>query len=174
MFERFSEDARQAVRFAQDEARDLRHDHIGTEHLLIGMAATSGPAGQVLQGHGVSAAGLRKEIVGLDPDALASLGIDLERVREAAETALGPGVLDRRNGPRKAGHLPLTKQAKQVLGLSLREAERLKSGEIGSGHLLLGVLRDRQGKATLLLRKADVDLDVLAAEVTALIPRRAA
>jgi ATP-dependent Clp protease ATP-binding subunit ClpA len=179
MFERFTTEAREAVRRAQKEARQLGHPAIGTEHLLIGMASGDGAAAQVLAAHGLTAAGLRRRLLvhnddGLDPDALASLGIDLDRVKEATEAHLGPGALDKRRPPIKGGHLPVTRRGKKALELSLREALQLKSGEIGSGHLLLGLLREGEGTAIQLLREAHLDLDVLRDEVTRLIEARAA
>jgi ATP-dependent Clp protease ATP-binding subunit ClpA len=181
MFERFSTGARQSVKVAQEEARALGHSYLGTEHLLLGMIAAPGPAAQVLNAHGLTAAGLRQRLVtksgdhaALDSEALATLGIDLDRVREATEANLGPGVLDRK--PRKTvkmGHLPLTKRAKKVLELSLREAVQLKSGEINTGHLLLGLLRERDGLGAELLRDCEQDADALRAETAKLIGDRA-
>jgi ATP-dependent Clp protease ATP-binding subunit ClpA len=179
MFERFTTQAREAVRRAQEEARELRHPSIGTEHLLIGMASGEGAAAQVLAAHGLTAGKLRQRLLvlnddGLDPDALASLGIDLDRVKEATEAHLGPGALDKPRPPVKGGHLPLTKRSKKAIELSLREALHLKSGEIGSGHLLLGLLREGEGTAIKLLRETHLDLDALRDEVTRLIEARAA
>ena len=185
MFERFTTEARESVRKAQAEARELGHADIGTEHLLLGIAATPGPAATVLGGHGITPDGLRQRLLTLsgdelDPAALATLGIDLERVKEATEAHLGPGALDRKRPTVRGGHLPLTKRAKKVLELSLREALHLKSGEIGSGHLLLGILRDAgddntgPGLAGRLLRDAGLEVPTLRAEVTALIESRAA
>jgi ATP-dependent Clp protease ATP-binding subunit ClpA len=181
MFERFTQEARQSVRLAQDEARALGHDSVGAEHLLIGMAATPGPAAQVLQAHGLTADGLRRRLVvltdddHLDPDALAALGIDLERVKQTTEAQLGPGALDPKpRRPPRTGHLPMTKQGKKVLELALREAVALGSKEIGSGHLLLGLLRDGRGTSAQLLREHHLDFVELRVEVCRLIESRAA
>lgn len=179
MFERFTTSARESVRRAQEEARELRHPSIGTEHLLLGVAAVEGPAAQVLASRGLTADILRRRLMalsddGLDPDALATLGIDLEQVRQATEAHLGPGALDKKRPPVRGGHLPLTKRAKKALELSLREALHLKSGEIGTGHLLLGLLREGEGLAVRLLVESRIDLDVLRADVTALMEDRAA
>jgi ATP-dependent Clp protease ATP-binding subunit ClpA len=180
MFERFDLGARQSVKLAQEEARALGHPTIGTEHLLLGMIAAPGPAAEVLSCHRLTTAGLRQRLIAkcneqaLDSDALATLGIDLDRVREATEANLGPGVLDRK--PRKtvkAGHLPLTKRAKKVLELSLREAVRVKSAEINSGHLLMGLLRDGEGLGAELLRDGGLDVDGLRAETAKLLTDRA-
>ncbi len=179
MFERFTTPARESVRRAQEEARELRHRHIGTEHLLLGVASVEGPAARALASRGLTPDVLRGRLMvltddGLDRDALATLGIDLERVRQATEAHLGPGALDKQRPPVKGGHLPLTKGAKKALELSLREALHLKSGEIGTGHLLLGLLREGEGLAAGMLVESRVDLDALRADVTALLAERAA
>jgi ATP-dependent Clp protease ATP-binding subunit ClpA len=179
MFERFTTPARESVRRAQEEARELRHRHVGTEHLLLGVASVDGPAAQVLASRGLTPDVLRRRLTvmtedGLDSDALATVGIDLEQVRQATEAHLGPGALDKRLPPVKGGHLPLTKGAKKALELSLREALHLKSGEIGTGHLLLGLLREGEGMAVRLLVESRIDLDALRADVTALMADRAA
>src|SRR3989442_10921565 len=100
MFERFADDARQAVRLSQEEARRLRHPYIGTEHLLLALLDEGhGPAAQALIDHGVTLKDLHGRIVrlttpaddALDPDALAVIGIDLDQVRQATEASFGPG-----------------------------------------------------------------------------------
>ncbi|HEX4018938.1 MAG TPA: Clp protease N-terminal domain-containing protein [Frankiaceae bacterium] len=179
MFERFTTPARESVQRAQEEARELRHPSLGTEHLLLGVARVDGPAAQALASHGLTASLLRSRVLvltedGLDPDALATVGIDLEQVRQATEAHLGPGALNKQRPPVKSGHLPLTKHAKKALELSLREALHLKSGEIGTGHLLLGLLREGEGLAVRVLAESRVDLDALRADVTALMADRAA
>jgi ATP-dependent Clp protease ATP-binding subunit ClpA len=179
MFERFTTPARESVRRAQEEARKLRHPHVGTEHLLLGVASVDGPAAEALASRGLTPDVLRRRLLvltedGLDRDALATVGIDLEQVRQATEAHLGPGALDKRRPPVKSGRLPLTKDAKKALELSLREALQLKSGEIGTGHLLLGLLRGGEGPAVQLLVESRIDLDALRAEVAALLADRAA
>jgi ATP-dependent Clp protease ATP-binding subunit ClpA len=179
MFERFTKPARESVARAQDEAREMRHPAIGTGHLLLAIASVDGPAAQALASRGLTPEVLRRRLMvlsddGLDPDALATLGIDLDRVREATEAHLGPGALDKRRPPVKGGHLPFNKDAKKALELSLREALHLKSGEIGTGHLLLGLLREGEGLAVRLLVESRVDLDALRADVTKLMEDRAA
>ncbi len=181
MFERFTQEARQCVRVAQDEARSLGHDWVGAEHLLLGMVATPGPAAQVLHAHGLTAEGLRRRLLALtdddhlDPDALAALGIDLERVKQTTEAQLGPGALDPKpRRPPRTGHLPMTKQGKKVLELALREAVALGSKEITSGHLLLGLLRDGRGTSAQLIREQHLDFVELRVEVCKLIESRAA
>jgi ATP-dependent Clp protease ATP-binding subunit ClpA len=183
MFERFTKDARRVVVLAQEEARDLRHSHIGTEHLLLGIAGEGqGPGGKALRDHGLLVADLRGRVAAhtngassdLDPDALAMLGIDLEAVRQATEAAFGPGALDPQPRRRPTGHMPFTKRAKKVLELSLREAVRLQDGHIGTGHILLGLIREGEGLGALVLTEMGLDLAGLRDEVTGLIESEAA
>lgn len=179
MFERFTTEAREVVKRAQEEARQLRHPFLGTEHLLIGMASGDGPAARVLAAHDLTPASLRQRLQvlvdgGLDPAALASLGIDLDRVKEVTEAHLGPGALDKPLPPMKSGHLPVSKRGKKALELSLREALHLKSGEIGSGHLLLGLLREGSGMGMRLIQDARIDPALLHDEVIAAMAAKAA
>ena len=183
MLERFTSEARLAVRHAQDEARELRDPQIRPEHLLIALARGDGDAGQVLRAHGLEAAGLRHRLLTLSDDvldagALAMLGIDLEEVRKATEADLGPGFLDRALAEARRDengiHLPFSKEGKKVMELAVRETMRLKSGEIASGHLLLGILRAGDGPAVQLLREARLDVATLRAEVTSLMTAKAA
>ena len=152
MFERFTQRARNVVVHAQDEARDLRHDYIGTEHLLLGLLREpSGVAKQVLDRLGIGRDVVRSDVVRLvgegppislgeqDAEALRSIGIDLDEVRRRLEEAFGTGALERRDRVRHgwrrrrrcepaAGHVPFTPRAKKVLELSLREARQLGHG----------------------------------------------
>ena len=201
MFERFTHGARQVVVLAQHEARQLRHDYIGTEHLLLGLLAEGeGRAAGVLRAAGVDADGIRADlqrIVGTqlrqDADAavLRSIGIDLEAVRAAVEASFGPGVLDhaqrcRRWGRGRRGrgrrgrrgglvcvHSPFTLRAKKVLELSLREALRLKHDYIGTEHVLLGLLREGQGLAAHVLTLHGLSLDDLRRRVLASLGKAA-
>ncbi|AXI76374.1 Clp protease N-terminal domain-containing protein [Peterkaempfera bronchialis] len=181
MFERFTDDARRVVMLAQQEARSLHHPRVGTEHLLIALLDEgSGPAARVLRGHGLDPADLRGRIAdpaddGLDPQALATLGIDLDQVRRATEESFGPGALDPR-GHRtgRMGRTPFTDRAKKTLELSLREALRLKHRHIGTGHLLLGLLREGSGRASRLLADTGTDPDALRDETLRLITAQAA
>jgi hypothetical protein len=120
MFERFSDRARRVVVLAHEEARLLDHNYIGTEHILLGL---------VHEGGGVAA------------QALQELGISLEAMREQVEQAAGRG------STRPSGHIPFTPRVKKVLELSLREALHLGQNYIGTGHLLLGVVREEEGPA---------------------------
>jgi ATP-dependent Clp protease ATP-binding subunit ClpA len=158
MFERFTADARETVVRAQHEARTHGAGHIGTEHLLLGVATGSGPAVRVLADHGVTAERLRDELGGsaLDGEALATLGIDLAEIRRRVEATFGPGALER-GTPARKGHMPLTPRSKKALELALREALALGDRHIGDEHLLLGLLRDDRATAVGMLRRAGAD-----------------
>ena len=129
MFERFTDRARRVVVLAQEEARMLNHNYIGTEHLLLGL---------VHEGEGIAAR------------ALESLGITLNSVREQVQDIIGPGA----NAP--SGHIPFTPRAKKVLELSMREAIQLNHGYIGTEHILLGMVRASEGVASQVLSKVGV------------------
>lgn len=189
MFERFTHSSREVVVQAQAEARSLRHDYIGTEHLLLGLLrVTDGLAARVLMDLGVDRADIHKAIVDRvgagpigQPDAAAldSIGIDLDAVRRRVEEAFGPDALERtrtararaekrlglrgrrHRRPCTQGHIPFTPRAKKTLELSLREALALGHRYIGTEHILLGVLREGQGMAALLLSGAGVNFDAV-------------
>jgi ATP-dependent Clp protease ATP-binding subunit ClpC len=129
MFERFTDRARRVVVLAQEEARDLDHNYIGTEHLLLGLCH---------EGAGVAA--------------LEALGVSLAAVREQVEVIVGRG------GQPPSGHIPFTPRAKKVLELSLRESQQLGHDYIGTEHLLLGLIREGQGVAAQVLGNLGVDL----------------
>jgi ATP-dependent Clp protease ATP-binding subunit ClpA len=178
MFERFSTEARLVVVGAQEEARRLRHGRIGTEHLLLALLRQpASPTADVLVRHGLTHAVVEASVVslvgdgGLDAEALTSLGIDLDAVRERAEEAFGPGALDRGSPSaargRRPGHIPFTPRAKKVLELSLREALAQKQKAITDGHVLLGLLREGEGLAMKVLADRGVDPAALRREVTA-------
>jgi ATP-dependent Clp protease ATP-binding subunit ClpA len=175
MFERFTADARQVVVRAQEEARQLHHGFIGCEHLLLALSGGQDtPAAAALTAFGVRTAELRQRLAQLtgpaagklDAEALAGLGIDLDSVRRAAEASFGPGALDHppRGGPRP-GHIPFTPLAKKSLELALRAAARRKDHEITPGHLLLGVIDQRNNVALQLLQAEGVGGDALREEV---------
>ncbi len=134
MFERFAEDARQVVVLAQDEARELGHNYIGTEHLLLGL--------------------LRKE-EGLAWRVLASLDVTLEEVRQEVLRIVGTG------DKTATGAVPFTPRAKKILEHSLREALSLGQDSIGTEHVLLGLVREEQGLATRILLDFGVDAQKL-------------
>ncbi len=131
MFERFTDRARRVVVLAQEEARLLNHNYIGTEHILLGL---------IHEGEGVAA------------KALESLGISLEAVRKQVEEFIGQG----QSSP--SGHIPFTPRAKKVLELSLREALNLGHNYIGTEHILLGLIREGEGVAAQVLVKLGADL----------------
>jgi len=134
VFERFTERARQVVVLAQDEARTLRHNYIGTEHLLLGL--------------------LREE-EGLAAHVLGSLGVTLEAVRAQVARIVGTG------DEATAGQVPFTPRAKKVLELSLREALSLSHNYIGTEHVLLGLARENEGVAARILLDFGVDAETI-------------
>jgi ATP-dependent Clp protease ATP-binding subunit ClpC len=134
VFERFTERARQVVVLAQDEARVLKHNYIGTEHLLLGV--------------------LREE-EGLGARVLEGLDVTLEEVRSQVARIIGPG-----DEP-ASGQIPFTPRAKKVLEYSLREARSLGSNYIGTEHILLGIARENEGVAARILLDFDVDADTI-------------
>jgi ATP-dependent Clp protease ATP-binding subunit ClpC len=142
MFERFTDRARRVVVLAQEEARMLNHNYIGTEHILLGL---------IHEGEGVAA------------KALESLGISLEGVREQVEEIIGQG----QTAP--AGHIPFTPRAKKVLELSLREALQLGHNYIGTEHILLGLIREGEGVAAQVLQKLGADLNRVRTQVIQLL-----
>lgn len=166
MFERFTPEARDLVVRAQEHARRLRHGWVGCEHLLLAAASSSTPAGAGLRDGGAHPQALEHALAavigpgpggGDDRSALASLGIDLDQVREAVEATFGSGALDAtRTGRRRRlrrpfarrrppcptarNALPLTPKAKRCLELALREALRRRDGHIGVEHVALALL----------------------------------
>jgi ATP-dependent Clp protease ATP-binding subunit ClpA len=165
MFERFSKEARAAVVGAQQVARDTGSRSIDTRHLLVALLERPGPAYRALRESGADveaiAAKARVDLRtgGLDGDALAGLGIDLDVVRRQTDAIFGNGALDRA-GRAPRGHIPFTPDSKKALELALREAIRLKQKNIHSGHLMLGILRGEcPGRA--LLVTAGVDTSAL-------------
>jgi ATP-dependent Clp protease ATP-binding subunit ClpA len=172
MFERFTDDARQAIVAAQQEAGALRHGWIGTEHVLLGVLVTGGDGAELLAGFGVDAQGVRDDVVRLigrgdddiDPDALATLGIDLDAVRERVEKAFGPGALSRPGGCGGA-RTPFTARAKKAIELAFRDATALGARDIRAEHLVLGLLREGDGVAAQVLATRGVTLDAARARV---------
>jgi ATP-dependent Clp protease ATP-binding subunit ClpC len=138
MFERFTERARQVVVLAQEEARTLKHNYIGTEHILLGL--------------------LREE-EGLAARVLESLDITVERVRSQVVRIVGSGE------EVTAGQIPFTPRAKKVLELALREALSLGHNYIGTEHILLGLVRENEGVAARILLDFDADSEKIRNEV---------
>ena len=170
MFERFTQQARQSVITAQEEARALQDPRILPAHILLGTVSTAassaGPLDAVLSAAGLTPAVLREELreAGSHPDdaeALGSVGVDLGAVRAAVEAQFGPGALDspapvRRRGifgSRKGSHIAFSSGAKGVLEDSLREATSRRDGYIGAEHLLLGLLRGGDPTVLSLIRR---------------------
>jgi hypothetical protein len=142
MFERFTDRARRVVVLAQEEARLLNHNHIGTEHILLGL---------VHEGEGVAYL------------ALTELGISLDAVRAQVEAEIGQG------SEAPGGHIPFTPRAKKVLELSLREALQLGHNYIGTEHILLGLIREGEGVAARVLVGLGAGLDVVRQQVVQLL-----
>ncbi|MEY2469001.1 MAG: ATP-dependent Clp protease ATP-binding subunit ClpC, partial [Actinomycetota bacterium] len=142
MFERFTDRARRVLVLAQEEARLLNHNFIGTEHILLGL---------IHEGEGTAA------------KALESLGITLEAVREKVEETIGPA------GASTTGSPPFTPRAKKVLELSLREALQLGHNYIGTEHMLLGVVREGEGVAATVLQSLGADLSRVRQQVIQLL-----
>jgi hypothetical protein len=142
MFQRFTDRARRVIVLAQEEARHLNHNYIGTEHILLGL---------IHEAEGVAA------------KALESLGISLEAVRAQVEEIIGRGV----EAP--GGHIPFTPRAKKVLELSLREALQLGHNYIGTEHILLGLIREGEGVAAQVLVELGAGLDRVRQQVVQLL-----
>ena len=145
MFERFTDRARRVVVLAQEEARMLDHNYIGTEHLLLGL---------IHEGEGVAA------------KALEALGISLDAVRQQVEAIIGRG----QQAP--SGHIPFTPRAKRVLELSLRESGQLGHRYIGTEHVLLAIVREGDGIAAQVLTGLGADLDRVRQQVIELLHGR--
>ena len=170
MFERFTSEARSTVVGAQAEARRLHSSRIGTEHLLLALLAQDTPTAAVLLRHGLDRAtvttAVRALTDDLDADALGSLGIDLDVVRERVEATFGVGALDQRPGdPSPGGHLPFAPRAKKVLELSLRETIAMRQRTITDGHIALGLIREGQGLAMKVIADRGIDGERLSQEI---------
>jgi ATP-dependent Clp protease ATP-binding subunit ClpC len=147
LFERFTERARQVVVYAQGEARSLKHDYIGTEHLLLGLLREEeGIAARVLEGFNVTYDGVRAQV----------------------ERIVGQG------DELASGQIPFTPRAKKVLELALREAMALQSSFIGTEHLLLGIARENRGVASRVLLDFDVDAEKIRTAVIRMLGGQAA
>jgi ATP-dependent Clp protease ATP-binding subunit ClpC len=142
LFERFTDRARRVVVLAQEEARSLNHNYIGTEHILLGL---------LNEGEGIAA------------KALESLGIGLDSVRDEVVKIIGPG----QQSP--TGHIPFTPRAKKVLELSLREALQLGHNYIGTEHILLGLIREGEGVAAQVLQQLGAELQKVRQSVIQLL-----
>jgi len=142
MFERFTDQARRVVVQAQEEARTLGHNYIGTEHVLLGLLI---------------------EREGLAAQALSTLGISLDTAREQVAEIAGAGT------GQQSGHIPFTPRTKKVLELSLREAQRLGHDHIGTEHILLGLVREADGVGAQILVRQGASLDRVQEQVLATV-----
>ena len=147
MFERFTDRARRVIVLAQEQARLLNHNYLGTEHLLLGLVA---------------------EDQGVAAKALESLGIRLEAVRSQVEEIIGQGQWA------PSGQIPFTPRAKKVLELSLREAKQLDHKYIGTEHILIGLIRESEGVAAQVLVKLGADLSRVRQQVIQVLSASAA
>ncbi|MCG3203880.1 MAG: Negative regulator of genetic competence ClpC/MecB [Elusimicrobia bacterium] len=143
MSNRFTERAQRVILIAQEEAKRLNHDYVGTEHLLLGLIAL---------GEGVAA------------QVLANLGVDLRRVRTEIEKIVGTG-----DNVMLLGEIPFTPRAKKVLELAVEEAQNMGHNYVGTEHLLLGLIREEEGVAARVLENLGVRLDVVREEVISLL-----
>jgi ATP-dependent Clp protease ATP-binding subunit ClpC len=142
MFKRFTNRARRVLLLAQEEARTLSHNYIGTEHMLLGL---------INEGNGVGA------------KALESLGLSLDTVRQQVQEIIGQG----QHAP--SGHIPFTPQAKKVLELALVESTALGHEYIGTEHILLGLIREGDGVAAQVLVNLGADLNPVRQQVIQLL-----
>ena len=143
MSNRFTERAQRVILIAQEEAKRLNHDYVGTEHLLLGLIAL---------GEGVAA------------QVMANLGVDLRRVRGEVEKIVGTG-----DNVMLLGEIPFTPRAKKVLELAVEEAQNMGHNYVGTEHLLLGLIREEEGVAARVLENLGVRLDVVREEVISLL-----
>jgi Clp amino terminal domain, pathogenicity island component len=191
MFEHFTDEGRQVVARAQEQARRLGHGFIGTEHLLYGLAGADSQVGMVLRERGVTPERYEAqfvELVGpgphpaahragpdlLDRDALSAIGIDLDAVRERIEAVFGPGALmagaseQHRWGHRRrwpaSGHLPVTRRARKCLAVSQHEA-RAHTGQLGAEHIALTLLAMNEGLPPRILSAIGARAPELRAEI---------
>jgi ATP-dependent Clp protease ATP-binding subunit ClpA len=146
MFERFTDRSRRVVVLAQDEARMLNHDYIGSEHILLALTRAGG---------------------GVAAQALKSLGITEEAARQQVEEIVGPG-----QAGEQRGHIPFTPRGKKILQLSLREAIALGHGYIGTEHILLGLVREDDGVAIRILNGLGADPNRVRQQVIQLVSAR--
>src|SRR6266513_2929299 len=143
MSNRFTERGQRVILIAQEEAKRLNHDYVGTEHILLGLIAL---------GEGVAA------------QVLANLGVDLRRVRSEIEKIVGTG-----DNVMLLGEIPFTPRAKKVLELAVEEAQNMAHNYVGTEHLLLGLIREEEGVAARVLENLGVRLDVVREEVISLL-----
>ena len=180
MFERFTNLAKRSLTYAQDEAITLRHDFIGTEHLLRGLVRVrEGVAGELLHSYAITLERARAEALRVleaagvpatggreATEALAAIGIDVDEIRRRADDTFGPG---RFYFPRPG----FTMRAKTVLELAVREAEALGHDAVGPGHLLLGMLTEGEGVGVQVITALGVDAATLRPVIISRLAARA-
>ena len=170
MFERFTRESREVLIRSQQEARDRADSSIASHHLLLAILGIGGPAADALAAHGLETAVVTSRVDShrgrdaIDPEALRSVGIDVDEIRHRTERSFGPGALDepvtagssgRPHRPRRSpGHIPFTLDARESLEQALRSAIRLGQREITPAHLTLGILGCASGLGGRLLAQA--------------------
>jgi ATP-dependent Clp protease ATP-binding subunit ClpA len=165
VFERFTDEARAVVVQAQEEARPLRAERIEPVHLLLALARDGGRGGAVLRAAGADHSSVRSAMTrsggALDADALAAVGIDLDRVRSAAEATFGPGALERARPAQAGGHIPFADGSKraleEALRFVLRQKGRRRDRAIDSGAVLAGLLAVGDPVVTRVLQQLGTD-----------------
>lgn len=180
MFERFTREARDVVETAVSAARTTGCPTVDSRHLLLALTERATDAANDLRSLGVPpetlAGSLRSDLSdgALDAAALASVGIDLDAVRERADAVFGDGALDRSRRRPATGHRPFARDAKKALELALREAIRLKCNRIGDRMLLLGLVRDTGSPAETAVRTALTAAGTSVEELRAVLARASA
>jgi ATP-dependent Clp protease ATP-binding subunit ClpC len=155
IFNRFTRETRACVEAAVEEARMLGHDSVGDEDLLMGILRTDeGIGAAALSSLGVTLEGAREESEKMLSKALSSIGISLEQVRQGAGDSFEMSIRDDRR-------IPFSPRAKKALEQALREAVRLRNSRIGTEHVLLGILRDKDGTAARMLAGMGVSPEAL-------------
>ena len=193
MFERFTREARAVVVRAAQDGRRVGSDHVGTEHLLLGLLAPeAGSTSRLLADVGLGPERAEAAVRRLssasesfftheEADALRTVGIDVEAVLERMEQTFGPEAVRPQRSPRRGpfrrsragGRSRFTPRARKVLELSLRQAIRCQDDHIAAEHILLGLLREGRGRAVTILRERGVDLDALRRTTEATLRRAA-
>jgi ATP-dependent Clp protease ATP-binding subunit ClpA len=173
MLERFEPAARKALVCARSAASQAGQRKIRSEHVLLGLVIEPGLAADALAAAGLRAADVRSRIPrrghteaagGLDAEALASLGIDLDAVRRATDAAFGPGALDF-VAPAGRKLQPMADDTRELLIRAVREAQRTGQRQISAGHMLIGILDQKSNGALTLLAEAGADVTALRADV---------
>lgn len=190
MFERFTEDARQVVVDAQTQAQRLQHDFIGCEHILLALSTRDDPVGETLRAGGVTTDKIDEVLLRefgkrrdpfdkLDKAALATVGIDVDKVKDAVQSSFGPGGLEliriyggrprtRRFPPRRrkqCNHRPFTKRAKDCLSSALKQAVTAHDNYIGTQHIAQATLTMKHSSVPVILAALGASPDALATDI---------